>query len=245
MEKQEALRTQLLLSTWLKILLMGVIASIANAVVVWSSVRFISGLYRDTIFTVAASFSGGLIPGLLGAVFYHALCGIIYYFETGTAYFWPYYLYGLCSAAAVVLVRLFARFFPAECESQRIIGGPDDTSGAKITPGSLLIMLSTLSLAMCVVISVMGGLISAGITTYTGTVYKEVPPETLFRLGFLRQGFSLTASEILARFPVNIVERPIAVFGGYGIAVLVKKILELFGNFSFRTNSLKNSSFVG
>jgi hypothetical protein len=70
----------------------------------------------------------------------------------------------------------------------------------------------------------MGGLISACITMYTGRVYNAAPPETLFRLGFIKQGFGLTASEILARFPINIADRPIAVFGGYGIAFLVKKI---------------------
>jgi hypothetical protein len=85
-------------------------------------------------------------------------------------------------------------------------------------------MLAVLSLVMCIVISVMGGLISASITIYTGRVYNAAPPEALFRLGFIRQGFGLMASEILARFPVNVADRPIAVFGGYGIAFLARKI---------------------
>ena len=210
--------------TALKIILMGIAASIANNVIIWPSVHYVSGLYLDTIFTVAAAFSGGLFPGLISAALTTVIFGISYFFDTGTPYFWAYYFYMLCSAAAVLLVRLFARFFPEECESQRIIGGPDDSYSGKIRQGSLFIMLATLSLVMCIVISIMGGLISACITIFTGVVDKKGPPETWFRLGFIRQGFSLTASEILARFPVNIADRPIAVFGGYGIALLVKKV---------------------
>ena len=129
----------------------------------------------------------------------------------------------------VLLVRLFARFFPTECESVRGIGGQEQLNNGKIRQGSLFIMLAALSLVMCIVISVMGGLISAAITTVTGVVDKSGTPETWFRLGFIRQGFSLTASEILARIPVNIADKSIAVFGGFGIALLVKKIIKLRG----------------
>jgi len=210
---------------WLKIILMGIIAGIANNAVILPSVKYISGLYLDTIFTAAAAFSGGLIPGLISAVLTTVIYGIVYSIETGTPYFGAYYLYMLCSIAVVLLVRLFARFFPTECESVRVIGGQDQLNNGKIRQGSLFIMLAALSLVMCIVISVMGGLISAAITTVTGVVDKSGPPETWFRLGFIRQGFSLTASEILARFPVNIADKPIAVFGGYGIALLVNKIV--------------------
>jgi hypothetical protein len=211
---------------WLKIILMGVIASIANNAVILPSVNYISGLYLDTIFTAAAGFAGGLVPGLISAVLTTVLYGIANTITTGTPYFGAYYLYILCSIAVVLLVRLFARFFPTECESVRIIGGQDQLNKGKIRQSSLLIMLATLSLVTCVVVSVMGGLISAAITTVTGVVDKSGPPETYFRLGFIRQGFNLTASEILARFPVNIADKPIAVFGGYGIALLTKKIVK-------------------
>jgi hypothetical protein len=132
----------------------------------------------------------------------------------------------LCSVAVVLLIRLFARFFPAECETALVVGGQESLYKGKIRQGSLFFMLAVLSLVMCVVISILGGLISAGITTVTGVVDSSGPPETYFRLGFIRQGFSLTASEILARFPVNIADKPIAVFVGFGIALLTKKIVK-------------------
>ena len=214
---------------WLKVVLMGVVAAIANNAIILPSVNYISGLYLDTIFTAAAGFAGGLVSGLIGAVLTTVIYGIVSTIKTGTLYFGAYYLYILCSITVVLLVRLFARFFPTECERVRAIGGKAEAHNGKIRQSSLLIMLATLSLVMCVLVSVMGGLISAGITTVTGVVDKSGPPETYFRLGFIRQGFNLTASEIFARIPVNIADKPIAVLGGYGIAFLFKKIISRAG----------------
>jgi hypothetical protein len=203
---------------WLKVIILGIAASIANNVSIM--VIFNSGLYLDTIFTVAAAFMGGLVPGFISAVLTTVIYGTLYFIENGTPYFGANYLYISCSIAMVLLVRLFANFFQTECESVRIIGGQSKPYNGKILQSPLFIMLTILSLVMCIVISVMGGLISAGITAVTGVVDKS----GWFRLGFIRQGFSLTASEILARIPVNIADKTIAVFGGYGIAYLVKKI---------------------
>ena len=50
---------------WLKVVLIGVVAAVANNVIILPSVNFISGLYLDTIFTAAAGFAGGLFRGLL------------------------------------------------------------------------------------------------------------------------------------------------------------------------------------
>ena len=207
---------------WLKYILMGIIAAIANNAIILLSVNYISGLYLDTIFTVAAAFAGGLVPGLICAVLTTVMYGMALFIENGTPYFAANYLYILCSITMVLLVRLFAYFFRTECESVRVIGGQDKPYNGKILQGPLLIMLTILSLVMSFVISVMGGLISAGITSVTGVVDKS----GWFRLGFIMQGFSLTASEILARFPVNIADKPIAVFGGYGIALLTRKVKE-------------------
>jgi hypothetical protein len=55
---------------------MGIIAGIANNAIILPSVNYISGLYLDTIFTAAAAFSGGLVPGLIGAVLTTVLYGI-------------------------------------------------------------------------------------------------------------------------------------------------------------------------
>ena len=85
--------------TWLKIILMGIIAGIANNAVILPSVNYISGLYLDTIFTAAAGFAGGLVSGLISAVLTTVMYGIANYINTGTPYFGAYYLYMLCSIA--------------------------------------------------------------------------------------------------------------------------------------------------
>ena len=173
-------------------------------------------LYLDTVFTVAAAFYGGLLPGLICAVFTTVVNSIIYYFTTGEVYYWAWYLYIICAVSAVVLVWLFLKSFFRDGKSSR-------------SPGAsslwlVLIMLVTLSLAMCIVVSVTGGLVASCITLIGNVNSVDTPPETWFRLALIREGFGLVASEIFARFPVNIAERPIVVFAGYGIALLAGKI---------------------
>ena len=173
-------------------------------------------LYLDTIFTVAATFYGGLIPGLICAVFTTIVNSIIYYLTTGEVYYWAWYLYIICAISAVILVWLFLKSFYG-----------NDKNSQPQRPGMpllILIMLVTLSIAMCIVISVMGGLVASCITLIGNVTSVDTPPETWFRLALIREGFGLVASEIIARFPVNIAERPIVVFTGYGIALLAAKI---------------------
>ena len=206
---------------WLLLLLIGITGSIANNIIMRLPFNFPIGLYMDTVFTVSAAFLGGLIPGLICAVLTTIIQGIVYYFTTGEPYFWAWYFYMLCSIIAVFLVCLFARFFPEECKSLRIT---EKTSNQpKTRQGPLLILLATLSLAMCIVISIAGGIISTVITLFSDVIPHDTPPETWFRLGFIRQGFGLLASEIFARIPVNLVDKSIAVLAGWGIAYLVKR----------------------
>lgn len=168
-------------------------------------------LYLDTVFTVAAAFYGGLVAGLIPAVLTTVVNSIIYYVTTGEIYYWAWYLYIICAVLAVILVRLFLRLFGSKGKNGR-------------SPVLLLIMLITLSVAMCVVISVSGGIIGTCIALIGNVDSVDTPPETWFRLGLLQQGFGLLASEILGRFPVNMAERPLVVFAGYGIAFLAKKL---------------------
>ncbi|MDR3343133.1 MAG: hypothetical protein LBT14_10195 [Treponema sp.] len=87
-----------------------------------------------------------------------------------------------------------------------------------------------------------GGLIAAFIRIVFPQAEFGVSPELLFKVGLLRKHFSLVAIEIVSRIPVNIIDRIIAAFGGYGIAwvlawinqievwfsILAKKLLKCF-----------------
>jgi hypothetical protein len=45
-------------------------------------------------------------------------------------------------------------------------------------------------------------------------------PHTFFKLGLMRNRLPLLAVDILSRIPVNIVDRFITAFGGYGLGLL-------------------------
>jgi hypothetical protein len=197
--------------------LAGAAANYAASKIVGFSGFFDSGLYLDTIFTIAATFSGGLAAGILTALLFTALCDYA---------FWGIYLFGICSVAAAALTHVFIRAFPAECRNLRLIGRPRDgkpgESEVPPTPLSVITMLILLSLAMCVLISVLGGIIAWFVQEVLRVLLYDSPPEMYFKLGLLKRNINLIAAEILARFPVNILDRVISVFTAYGAAWLLK-----------------------
>ena len=217
------------------------IAVIANNGIMWLTSHFSLGLYLDTVFTVAVTFLAGLAPGIICAILTTFVYSFIYYLVWGVPYYWGWYFYILCSIAAVLLVEFFARYFEEEYKRVRLdVYGRDSrgeprienvmfsaavTGSGKQQLFAAVIMLAIISAAMCVLISIIGGLVSTFINVTSAVVPEDVPPETWLRMGFLRQGFSLSASEILSRIPINMADRPISVFAGYGIAFLVKKFL--------------------
>jgi len=202
------------------LLILGITASVANNVFMQLPIN----LYLDTIFTVAVTFLGGVFPGFICAVLTTAIYGNIYHLIEGAPYDLLWYLYIFCSIAIVLLVRLFAWLFPDECKKVRI---DEDRLSSDHDPDKfqffrLFTMLIILSLTVSILISVVGGLISAVIDMVSNTVPEDIPPETWLQMGFIRQGFSLTGSKILGRIPVNMADKSISVFVGFGIAFLVK-----------------------
>ncbi|MDR1893832.1 MAG: hypothetical protein LBQ61_03955 [Spirochaetales bacterium] len=198
-----------------KILLLGIAGGAADYAMSLVTSGFGVGLYLDTIFTVTVTLSGGLGAGLAGALTYTALCR----YDS-----WGIYLFGICSAAAAVLTCLFSRMFPAECGSLRIIGPPAEKKEREDLPPTILNIITVLalfSLTMCVLMSVLGGIIAWFIQAVLNAPLVDLPPETFFKLGLVRHNISLIAAEILARFPVNILDRIITVFTAYGTARLL------------------------
>jgi hypothetical protein len=49
-------------------------------------------------------------------------------------------------------------------------------------------------------------------------------PNFCFKLGLIRNNVPLLAAAMLSRIPINIVDRFIAVFSGYGISLLYRKL---------------------
>jgi hypothetical protein len=88
-----------------------------------------------------------------------------------------------------------------------------------------------LSFAMCIVMSVLGGL-TAAVIEFLKTYWLEAPsgssgaegPESLFKLTLLRRHLPLVGVEILSRIPINVIDRLISVFGAYGVASLLNNV---------------------
>jgi hypothetical protein len=169
-------------------------------------------LFIDTIFTIALTFSRGLFWGILTGVLTHLASNTI--FPSG----WPMYLYTLCSIVTALITALFIRFFPDELGFHR-------RSTLKTVMDRVIVLL-ILSFALCIVMSVQGGLTAALIEfleiywSSSGSSGTE-GPELLFKLTLLRRHLPLVGVEILSRIPLNVIDRLVSVFGAYGVAALL------------------------
>jgi hypothetical protein len=127
---------------------------------------------------------------------------------------WPYSLFVVCSIASVMLTWFFTR-------SHHVFDGKDAEDGGGVF--NRVTALLILSLQSVILMSLLGGLIAFLIPLLwpaTASVFSVI---SYYKLGLLLNGLPLFAAEIIARFPVNIPDRLLSVFGAYGLAWIVKK----------------------
>jgi hypothetical protein len=174
-------------------------------------------LFMDTLFMLAMTFLAGPVFGIITAVLDSAM---------GTFLLPPYIpiysLYVLCSIAGVALTAFFCRRYKLGFAADKLRssreGSPQDTSFSTFT------VLLVLSVVMCLQMSIMGGLIAALIPVLVPVPKYTVSPENYFKLGLLINNMPVVAAEIIARIPINIFDRFLSVFGGYGAALLIRKL---------------------
>ena len=188
-------------------------------------------LFMDTVFTVAITFIGG--------PFWGALCGALSTIVGKTIWFsdWISYLFFLCNIATALVTWLFIRFFPMELnlsseqakyEKMIATAGIGGRSGFA-SPTKLavsmnrVIVLLLLSFALCLVVSVLGGLISGLILLINPSQIGERVLAGLLNDTMSGGAVPVFLAEILSRIPVNIIDRLIAAFGGYGVAVVLRR----------------------
>jgi hypothetical protein len=165
-------------------------------------------LFMDTLFTVGLTFAFGLVPGLLAGFFSNVFTNLARSLSPIQL------LFSLCSMASAYTVWLFIRRFPGELALP--------LKDSRILPGRILV-LSLLALALTALMSLLGGLTSWAIQLLQpATDIYDPSAETWFKLGLLRINMPLYLSEILSRLPVNIIDRLVAVFGGFGVALLYR-----------------------
>jgi len=185
-------------------------------------------LYMDTIFTVTVT--------LLGGPFLGAITGALTNLIGHTIRFWGWegYLFAICNIATAYITWLFIRPFPRELNlnelnlnqlnlNQRKDTRYDHQAQSKSRVFDLvmgrIVVLILLSFALCVAISILGGLISTFIQILNSVHYGEpgISPSPYFNM--FPNRLPLLLQEILTRIPINIIDRLVAVFCGYGIAL--------------------------
>lgn len=177
-------------------------------------------LYLDTIFTIALCFCIGSLP----AIFVTFILVPVFTFFTHKYLFGnPVEMYGtamifaLCTLTEIILVFLFHK--KIKDREAAFLEKPSLSLFADIA-----VRLLVLVVLDCIVISVTGGLIDTYLTVFS--VPPDFWPEDTFKLILLRSNTSYPAAAILSRIPINIVDRLIAIFAGYGLSVLYKKVRE-------------------
>lgn len=205
----------------LKVLILCIVSAIGNAALC----HFVTDvanvpLYMDTMFTIAMCFSAGLLAGVLTGAIFSPLC---FYFVTR-------YILGLsvtlsvirnvyliCIVVEVVLVCLF--YSRMKAREAAFLQKPSLNSFIGV--GTELLVLVALD---CIAVSITGGIIDFILTLNSAP--RTFSPEDTFKLGLLRNNVPVLATSILSRIPINIIDRFIAVFGGYGISLLFRKWID-------------------
>jgi hypothetical protein len=174
----------------------------------------------DTLFTVAMTLYGGPVCGVLTGLLTNPIVNMLSF------YGWADILYALCNAAAALVTFLFIRIFPAELgfgAGKRLKTG-EETRTNNSPLGALmntLVALLLLSFVMCIVISILGGLTAVLIQPLGGS---SNPGPALFKWALFRRTLPPAVVEILARIPLNVIDRLLSVFGGYGVAALLWRV---------------------
>jgi hypothetical protein len=86
-----------------------------------------------------------------------------------------------------------------------------------------VIALMLLAFALCFAMSVMGGIISAAILRANSSYPYESSLLIWLSKTMFKENTPTAVKEIVARIPVNMIDRIITAFAGYGIAVLIQR----------------------
>jgi len=175
-------------------------------------------LYIDTVLTITVTFIGGL--------FWGCLTGALTNIAGHTLNFWGWegYLFTLCSITTAVITWLFIRAFPVELtfnQNKKTHAFNYSKSRQLDKLMNIVFALTLLSFVLCIAMSIMGGLISFFIEIIrTQSTQNDVMNPASQPSGFYA-GFPLILREIVSRIPINIIDRIISVFAGFGFAKII------------------------
>ena len=169
-------------------------------------------LYLDTVLTITVTLFGGLFWGCLTGFLTNIIGHSIDFWG------WEGYLFTLCNIATAFITWFFKRLFPQELK----ITNRQKTSAYKIM--NQIVVLILLSFALCLAMSILGGLISALIQIITDSPADEMKLKALLGESMFSQ-LPIVVAEILSRIPINIIDRLISVFMGFGTALAINRFV--------------------
>jgi len=170
-------------------------------------------LYLDTVLTITVTLFGGLFWGCLTGALTNIIGHSIDFWG------WQGYLFALCNIATAFITWLFMRLFPQELKiTQR-----QKTTAYKTM--NLVVVLILLSFALCLAMSILGGLISALIQIITNSPADEMKLKALLGESMFSK-LPVVLSEIISRIPINIIDRLLSVFLGFGVAFGISRFLK-------------------
>jgi len=177
-------------------------------------------LYLDTILTITVTFFGGLFWGVLTGILTNLIGHTINFWG------WEGYLFVFCNIATALVTWAFIRLFPQEIKitndsKTRMVKTHNSQMFFRII--NRIIVLILLSFTLCLVMSLLGGLISALIQIFGSSPADELLLSALLGSTMFPK-MNVILMEILSRIPINIIDRLISVFAGYGIAIGVSVV---------------------
>lgn len=156
-------------------------------------------LFLDTIGTVTLTFLCGWIPGLVCALATTLIDSILsgFFLQLPT-------LYVICAFFAVFISYKFKRYI-------------SNTDMVIVR----ICYLFILAMIMCVAISVLGGIIDTICTTYSDFQSTYPVASDFFKANFIKLGLSQLSTNIISRFPINIIDRLLTSFISYALTIFV------------------------
>jgi hypothetical protein len=205
---------------FLKIAVLCAVSALGNALGSYFHTKTGIPLYLDTVFNAAICFSAGLVAGIItGALLFPIMNYLVSVFFFGPSAGLGFYgnIWVICIIAEIFLVW----FFHKKMKKREAVFFENPSLNAFIGVAAQLLVLVVLD---CIVVSVTGGIIDYALSFFS--MPRTFSPEDNLKLGLLRNNMPLLATAILSRVPINIVDRFIVIFGGYGVSLLYRKWLD-------------------
>jgi hypothetical protein len=176
-------------------------------------------LYLDTVFTAAAAFYGGLVPGVVTGLLTNLILNTVWFTE------WGDYFYAICNIIVGLVTALFVRLCPDELDLGREDLPPARRSGRLSGALYRFTALFLLAFALVIALSVSGGIVAFYIKTFIPGSTGGMGPEVFYEPPLARRAWPVLLVEITARIPVNALDRLITAFCGYALARGLKAAL--------------------